>query len=288
MEYDSPGGGAGALPLPPSSRPLEGAIVGLLFAVVGIVGIAYGARTWLPPLASRHGAGIDSMLLYLLLTTGAIFLVGHLILGFLVWSGSRRRAVSSRMSSRRHELLLSGTLGLVVGIVAEGGVLAIGMPVWDEYFNAVAPADAITVEVTGQQFMWNVRYPGPDGAFGRTDTALIDTADNPIGLDGRDRASEDDVLTQNEIYVPINRVVRIRLKSVDVIHSFFLPHLRVKQDAVPGMSPEVVFTPTVAGTYEIACAELCGLGHYRMQGMFHVVSVQEYEEWLRAQGEPRS
>jgi cytochrome c oxidase subunit 2 len=143
----------------------------------------------------------------------------------------------------------------------------------------------VVIEVTAQQFMWNVRYPGADQTFGPTDARLIDPATNPLGLDRRAAASADDVLTINEITVPVNRTVRIRLRSRDVIHSLFLPHFRVKQDAVPGMTPEVIFNPTRAGSFEIACAELCGLAHYRMQGTFNVVSEEEFAAWLQRQGQ---
>ena len=237
----------------------------------------------MPELASRHGAGIDAMMNYLLVTVGALFLAGYLALAWLIWQGVRRRTLGPRLASRRAEIALSGALGLGMALVAEGGVLAIGMPVWAEYFTAAPPADAVLIEVTAQQFMWNVRYPGPDGVFGPTAPRLIDDTVNPLGLDRRAAASHDDIVTLNEITVPINRAVRIRLRSKDVIHSFFLPHFRVKQDAVPGMTPEVVFVPTRPGTFEIACAELCGLAHYRMQGTFTVVSEQEFDGWLRRQ-----
>jgi cytochrome c oxidase subunit 2 len=135
--------------------------------------------------------------------------------------------------------------------------------------------------------MWNVRYPGRDGKFGRTAAKLVDDTTNPLGMDRSDADGKDDIVTLNEISVPFGRAVRIRLRSKDVIHSFFLPNFRVKQDAVPGMTPEVVFFPTKKGTFEIACAELCGLAHYRMRGFFNVVSPQEYDQWLRKQQEPQ-
>jgi cytochrome c oxidase subunit 2 len=94
-------------------------------------------------------------------------------------------------------------------------------------------------------------------------------------------------VTLNEITVPVDRTVRVTLRSKDVIHSFFLPNFRVKQDAVPGMSPEVVFVPTRVGHYELACAELCGLAHYRMRGFFNVVSQSEFDQWLQEQGRQR-
>jgi cytochrome c oxidase subunit 2 len=269
----------------PKRSSIEGLLVALMFACVGVGAVIYGARRWLPDLASRHGGGIDSMLNYLLVAVGVMLLVSYLVLAWFIWLGSRRAAIGARLATHRTEIILSVALGLGMAIVAEGGVLAIGMPVWAEYFDATPPADAVQIEVTAQQFMWNVRYPGRDGKFGRTDVARIDDTTNPLGLDRSDPDGKDDIVTLNEITVPFGRAVRIRLHSKDVIHSFFLPHFRVKQDAVPGMTPEVVFFPTKVGQFEIACAELCGLAHYRMRGFFNVVSPADYEQWLRKQQE---
>ena len=264
-------------------KKLEGSLVALLFAGTAFIGAWWGAHAWLPSLASRHGAGIDAMLRYLLLTTGVLFVTGYVVLAYFIWKGSRRDAIGKRFASRRTERLLSAGLGLMMAAVAEGGVLAIGMPVWSEYFDAAPTADAIEIEVTAQQFMWNVRYPGPDGVFGRTDPSLVDDTTNPLGLDRNDPHGKDDIVGLNDITVPFGRAVHVRLHSKDVIHSFFLPNFRVKQDAVPGMTPEVIFFPTHTGHFELACAELCGLAHYRMRGTFNVVSQKEFEEWLRQQ-----
>ena len=223
------------------------------------------------------------MLHYLLSTVGALFVAGYVALAILIWQGSRRASIGKRFASRKTELVLSSALGLGMAIIAEGGVLAIGIPVWNEYFDAPPPADATVIEVTAQQFMWNVRYPGVDGVFGRTDPKLVDDTTNPLGLDRSDPAGKDDVVALNDITVPFGHAVQVRLRSKDVIHSFFLPNFRVKQDAVPGMTPEVVFFPTRTGTFELACAELCGLAHYRMRGFFHVVTAKEFAEWLRQQ-----
>ena len=256
-----------------------------MFAATGVGAVAYGAQRWMPDLASRHGAGIDAMLTYLLASTGALLLTGYLVLAYFIWGGIRRTAIGPRFATRRTEVTLSVALGIGMALIAEGGVLAIGIPVWNEYFASRPPADAVVIEVTAQQFMWNARYAGPDNTFGRTDVALIDDATNPIGLDRSAPGGKDDIVTVNEITVPSGRAVRIRLLSRDVIHSFFLPHFRVKQDAVPGMRPEVVFFPTKEGQFEIACAELCGLAHYRMRGFFNVVPPAQYDRWLREQQE---
>lgn len=262
---------------------VEPFFVALLFAGLGTAGVAWGASTSMPELASRHGAGIDAMLNYLLVTTGAVFLIGYVLLGYFVWRGTRNARIQARTASRRTELLVSGLIGLAVAVIGEGGVLAIGMPVWDEYFRADPQGEVVEIDVTAQQFMWNVRYPGPDGVFGATDPALVDETTNPLGLVRNDPAGADDIVTINDIAAPVNRTVRVRLHSKDVIHSFFLPNFRVKQDAVPGMSPEVVFVPTRAGDYELACAEVCGLAHYRMRGFFHVLAEDEYHNWLQLQ-----
>src|SRR5262249_17987106 len=141
----------------------------------------------------------------------------------------------------------------------------------------------MVVQVTGEQFAWNFHYPGPDGAFGKTDVKLI-TSTNTIGLDRTDPAAKDDVVSINALHVPVDRAVKVRIRSKDVIHSFFLPNLRIKQDAVPGMAIEVWFTPNKAGAYEIACAELCGLGHYRMKAFLTIdPSQEEFNKWLQQQ-----
>ena len=266
----------------PRSR-VEAFCVGLLFAGLATGGVVYGARTSMPVLASRHGIGIDAMLNYLLVTTGGIFFIGYVLLGYFVWRGVRQDRIEARVASRRTELLLSGFIGMAVAVIGEGGVLAIGMPVWDEYFRADPQGDVVSIEVTAQQFLWNVRYPGPDGVFGATDRGLVDDTTNPLGMVKTDPAGADDIITINDIAVPLGRTVRVRLHSKDVIHSFFLPNFRVKQDAVPGMSPEVVFVPTRLGDYELACAEVCGLAHYRMRGFFHVLEEPAYRDWLTLQ-----
>jgi cytochrome c oxidase subunit 2 len=155
-----------------------------------------------------------------------------------------------------------------------------GQRVWAGIYFADGPANATIIQVTGEQFSWNFHYPGADGQFGRTDTKLI-TATNTIGLDREDPAAKDDVVSIAVMHAVLNKPVRIRLRSKDVIHSFFLPNFRLKQDAVPGMAIEVWFTPTKTGPFEVACAELCGLGHYRMKAALTVDESQEkFNEWL--------
>jgi len=259
--------------------------VGALFALIGLVGVYYGFGHWhAPELASSHGAGVDSMMVYLLICTGAMFLAGHLLLGYMIFTNGRNDRVSLRMATPKTEKMFSVVLGFVMALAAEGGVVIIGVPVWDEYYGAEIPENAVTVEVLAQQFVWNFRYPGPDGVFGRTDPSFYDDVTNPMGIDRSDPASADDIVSINNLYLPGDEMVHLVIKSRDVIHSFFLPHFRVKQDAVPGMSIDVKFTATRTGDFEIACTELCGMAHYRMQAFLHVLPRGEFDGWLTQQG----
>lgn len=261
---------------------LAGVIWGLALA-----GVALGARSWFPPLASEHGEGIDVMMKYLMATTGALFFIGHLVLGYFILRFGRNREAAYRPPSLSAQRVWSIVPAVVVAVVAEGGVLVLGIPVWAKFYGSGAPADAVTLEVTAEQFAWNVRYPGPDGAFGRTELALI-AVDNPIGLDRRDPASADDILDLGVICLPVGKPARVQLRSKDVLHSFYLPSHRVKQDAVPGMVIDIWFVPTREGEFELACAELCGFGHYTMRGILHVVSPDAFEKWLLEKGENNS
>ena len=259
---------------------MEGLFLGFVFCLYAVLMVIYGAQHWFTPTASQHAPLVDRVLIYLMITTGGMLLIGHLVFGYFIWKFSRQSRVTCRMVKPKFERFWSLALGAVMAIVAEGGVLALGLPVWDQFYGSEAPANAVQVEVTAEEFNWNIRYHGPDGIFGRVAPELINL-DNPIGLDAEDVASKDDLLLLAEFFLPVNRAANIRLRSKDVLHSFYLPNFRVKQDAVPGMEIEIWFVPTKVGTYELACAELCGFGHYKMRGILHVVSDQEFEQFLQ-------
>lgn len=262
-------------------RSVEGFFLALVFWLISVIAVVFAAKGWLPPLASEHGAGVDRMITYLIITVGTLIVAGHIVLGYIVFRFGRQERVTFRLASAKTEHRISLVLVALMALVAEGGVLVLGLPVWAKIYAAAAPAEAIAVEVTGEQFAWDMRYPGKDGKFGRTDPKLI-TDENVLGLDKDDPAAKDDIVLRR-IVVPVNRPVRIRLRSKDTLHSFFLPNLRVKQDAVPGMTMEFWFVPTVTGEYEIACAELCGFGHFQMRGLFIVATEAEFEKWLSEQ-----
>lgn len=264
----------------PRPAPLEAIFLALTLWLLAVAGVFYGLKNWFPPLASEHGLGIDRMMNYLLITVGTLFLSGHLVLGYVVWRFSRQSRKATRLPTLKVQRRWSLAAAVLMTVIAEGGVLVLGLPVWQKFYATAPPPQAVTIEVTGEQFGWNVRYPGADGVFGRSEARLIGL-DNPVGLDRRDSAAKDDVLLLGIIYVPVNRATHIRLRSKDVLHSFFLPNLRVKQDAIPGMTIDFWFVPTKVGAYEIACAELCGFGHYNMRGVVYVLSESEYQQRLK-------
>ncbi len=154
------------------------------------------------------------------------------------------------------------------------------LPVWCSIkMKMPDEKDALVVEVVAEQFGWNIHYPGADGKFGRRSPELVHF-NNPIGLDRTDPDAMDDIMVGNELHLPVNKKVLIKLTSKDVIHDFFVPEFRIKQDAVPGMLIPVWIEPTRAGHYEIACAQLCGFGHALMRGDVYVESQEEFDKWL--------
>lgn len=255
----------------------------LLFLGITLLTVAgFAWKDWMPPVASRHGAGVDGVIRYLLLTTGAILVIGNLMLAGFLWRYGRGRPTGSPHTSSATERWWTLVPVLGMAAIAEAGVLFKGLPVWRQVYGPV-PENAVIVEVTAQQFEWFARYPGPDGTFGRTDAGLIENTANPLGLDGEDPAAADDLVLRGALHVPAERAVHLRLRSRDVLHSFSIPALRVKQDVVPGIVLGTTFVPTRPGRYEIACAELCGMGHYRMDGSVVVHALPEFGQWLEEQ-----
>lgn len=255
----------------------------LLFLGISVFTIAgFLLRDWMPLVASRHGAGVDGVIRYLLVATGAVLVIGTVVLVSFLWRYGRDRPTGSPATSPQAERWWS--LGSVVGMVliAEVGVVVKGFPVWEQIYGR-PPEGAIVIEVTGQQFEWIVRYPGPDGKFGRVSPELVDTRMNPAGLDREDPAALDDIVVRNALHLPAGQAVYLRLRGRDVLHSFSVPAFRVKQDVVPGILGRALFVPTTPGRYEIACTQICGMGHYRMHGTVYVHQPEEYREWLRLQ-----
>ena len=233
---------------------------------------------WLPVAASAHAAAFDALLRNVHLHMLVIFV---LWLGLFAWALVRFRAGAH--PKPREEGVRGIWPAIAIAAVMVGDVVILAteaLPAWSERMSPPpAGSNPLEIRIIAEQYAWNIHYPGPDGVFGRTDTALI-SASNPLGIDRDDAAAKDDIGLLNILTLPVDRAVVIHLTSRDVVHSFTLAQMRVKQDAVPGMVARVWFTPTVIGNWEIACSQLCGLGHYRMRGEYHVVSVAEWQRWL--------
>jgi cytochrome c oxidase subunit 2 len=236
---------------------------------------------WLgmPVAASAHAGEVDQIMslvhwLMLVLFVGWGLFFAYVLFRFR--QGRQPRASYHGVRGRWSTWVEGGVL------VAEIVLLAFfSIPFWSTNVDALpARHDSIVVRVVAEQFAWNVHYPGPDGEFGRTEAALVNP-DNPIGLDRTDPRGKDDLTTINRMNLPAGKPVVVFLSSKDVVHSFGLPQMRVKQDAVPGIVQPVYFTPTEVGQWDIACSQLCGLAHYRMRGIYEIQSQADYEAWLK-------
>ena len=247
---------------------------------------------WLgmPALAASHGGQIDNLIGWIHIFMLILFVGWG---GFFLYCLVRFRQSRNPVADYRGVTSHNSTY-IEVGVAVVEAVLLIGfaIPLWATRVDAMpSENEALVVQVTGEQFAWNVHYPGADRMFGRTDVKLLDLQSNPLGLDRTDPAAMDDITTVNQLYLPVNRPVIVRLRSKDVIHSFGVPEFRVKQDAIPGLTIPIWFIPTVttadmrtqtgngAFQYEIACAQLCGLGHARMRGFVTVQTAEEFQKW---------
>jgi cytochrome c oxidase subunit 2 len=232
-----------------------------------------------PPAITAFGALIDAQYHRTLVITGIVFVLAQLGLAWAVFRfrDQGQKAAFFEGHTGMEMVWTLATLVLFVGL----GIY--GERAWAEARFDAAPAGSLQVEVTGMQFAWYFRYAGADGQFGTIRTELSrPSTGNPVGVDPADANGRDDVVAP-ELYVPVNRDVEVLIRSQDVTHDFYVRELRIKQDAVPGLVVHMHFNATVPGTYEIACAELCGLGHQRMRGFLKVVSQEEYDRWMQEQ-----
>ncbi|HJT30243.1 MAG TPA: cytochrome c oxidase subunit II [Pyrinomonadaceae bacterium] len=240
-------------------------IITLLSVLLFVAG-----KWWFPEGISEHAPALDRQFLITIVVVGISFTAAQIGLGWMVWkyrdTGSKSdRAIYSHGSNRLEVLwtVITAVIFITLGVM--------GQSVWASLRLHDAPAGSYSVEVVAQQFQWNFHYAGKDGKYGRTDPQLIDdSALNFVGLDSSDPASADDAVTA-ALVIPVNRPVELRLRSKDVIHNFWVPQLRFKQDLVPGMEIKVHFTANKVGKYELACAELCGQLHFKMRSYMLVL-----------------
>ncbi len=260
-----------------------GKALGLLLWIITAAAVWMFAvkKWWFPESITEHGSLVDAQFMRTLFVVAAAFVLAQVALGFVVFRFGGGKQGAATYSHGSNKLEVTWTL-ITAAVFVTLGVL--GQQVWASLHFHDAPAGSLTIEVTAQQFAWNFRYAGADGVLGKTDPKLMnDSTGNPLGRDSKDPAGDDDIVAST-ITVPANRPVKLILKSKDVIHSFFVPNLRFKQDLVPGMSINVHFTPMKPGHYELACAELCGAGHYKMKSYMDVLPEDDFEKWLKDKG----
>jgi len=235
----------------------------------------------LPIAASAHAGEIDQMIALTHWLMLILFVGWGLYFVFVLFRF--RRGANPKASYVGAKGKISKGTEVAVAIVEVLLLVFYAIPAWAKRVRAFpSENEAVVVRVVSEQFAWNVQYPGPDGRFGRTDIKLV-SADNPLGLDRTDAAAKDDVTTINQLNLPVDRPVLVHLSTKDVIHSFGLFEMRVKQDAIPGMQIPVWFIPNRVGQYEIACSQLCGLGHFRMRGFVTIQSAADYQKWFDEQ-----
>ena len=232
----------------------------LLFFLVPVLGVglflwAPFNNHWLPRDVSSHGRQIDHLFNFILGLTGVVFIVTELLLFWFLWRYDAATNTSPvKFTHGSHNLEIVWTILPAATLLF---IAIYQMNAWAEV-KLQKPDMPYTVEVTARQFEWRLRYPGRDGAIG----------------------TQDDLFHVNELHVPVDEMVMVKLESQDVLHDFFLPHLRIKQDAVPGSTIPVWFKATEQGEFDLVCAELCGWGHYKMKGRLIIETRDEYERWL--------
>ena len=249
----------------------------LILVAVGSVLFHVLSPWWWTPIASNWQY-IDDTIVITFWITGIVFTAVVLFMAYCVFRFRHRegRRAAYEPESARLEWWL--TVVTAVGVAA---MLAPGLFVWQRFVTV--PDGASEFEVVGQQWLWSFRLPGKDGRLGTAETANV-SPDNPLGLNPDDPYGQDDVIIQgDDLHLPVGKPLKVLLRSVDVLHDFYVPEFRAKMDMVPGMVTYLWFTPTRTGTYEILCFELCGLGHPEMRGIVVVDEQSDYQAWLDSQ-----
>jgi cytochrome c oxidase subunit II len=249
----------------------------LVLLVVGTLVFHWLSPWWFTPLASNWSA-VDTTIDITFYITGFVFVAVNLFMALAIYRYRHRADRKAHYEPENKKLETWLTVITSVGVVA---MLAPGLAVWADFVDV--PEDADIVEVMGEQWQWSYRFPGKDGQLGKVNARLIGP-DNPFGMTTDDPTGADDVLVRsNELHLPVDRPVKLNLRSRDVLHNFAVPQFRVKMDMVPGQVSYVWFTPTVEGKYDVLCMELCGIAHYTMRGYVVVEDKAAFDDWLSQQ-----
>jgi cytochrome c oxidase subunit 2 len=253
-------------------------LLGLILFLLTVAGCLLFAfkPAWFPLAITADALAYDRQFAWTLWITGIIFVAAQVLLAWTILRGRKRLVASPANGNRRLELTwltATGALFITLSVLGSRGWAKIPIPTAGEEI----------IEVDAHQFAWNFRYPGPDGRFGHTAIEFIsDAGGNPVGIDPKDPAGKDDIVTAS-LRIPAHRNVLLLLHSRDVIHDFFVRELRTKQDIVPGMEIPLEVRVETPGTYEIACAELCGLGHSQMRSVLIAMPPEDYDRWKKQQ-----
>ena len=253
--------------------------VAVIFAIIIIASIIFHfwSPWWWTPVASNWG-NIDATIILSFWVTGAVFVGVCLFMAYCVWRYRYRpdRRAEYEPENKKLEWRLTWLTSLGVAVL-----LAPGLLVWNQFVTV--PKNAFNVEVVAYQWGWNYRLPGEDSILGKTDAKLV-SYENPYGLNLNDPNGKDDIIVQDaDLHLQIDQPVKINLRSLDVIHNFYVPQFRAKMDTLPGIVSYYWFTPTKTGKYEVLCAEFCGTGHYAMRGTVLVDEKKDYNNWLAQQ-----
>lgn len=252
-------------------------VVVLVLLVVGSLLFHWWSPWWFTPLASNWGT-IDTTVDITLYITGFVFVAVNLFLAYAVYRYRHKTTRRADYEPENRKLEIWLTAFTTVGVVA---MLAPGLVVWADFIKV--PEEADLVEVMGEQWQWSYRFPGEDGELGEVDSRFM-SADNPFGMSPNDPVGADDILVRSgDLHLPLERPVKVLLRSRDVLHNFAVPQFRVKMDMVPGTVSYVWFTPTRTGRFDVLCMELCGIAHYAMRGAVIVDEEEQFESWLAQQ-----
>lgn len=255
------------------------ALIVIMVAVTVYVFVANPFPSRPPASITSVGLLVDHQYFLTLCVTGVVFILSQLGLAYAIWR-FRDRGQTAHFTRGSNTLEMIWTTATIVLFLGLG---LMGRKAWAEVRFTPAEANAVQVEVTTNQFVFNFRYPGPDGKFGRLDPKQVSASTgNALGIDENDPAGKDDIVMPT-LTVPVDHQIELLIRSQDVIHNFYVRELRLQQDAVPGMVIPIHFTANQTGRYEIMCTQLCGLGHYRMRSFLDVVSEADYQNFLKQQ-----
>ena len=251
--------------------------LGLVAVAVGTVVFHFMSPWWWTPIASNWGY-IDDTIILTFWITGFVFVAVVLFMAYCVLRYEYKPEARSEYRPENHKLEWWLTIFTTVGVAA---MLIPGLFVWNQFVTV--PDDATEIEVMAKQWSWHYRLPGEDGKLGTSNVRLIND-DNPFGVDPKDKNGQDDVLIDgDDLHLPINKPVKVLLRSIDVLHDFYVPEFRAKMDMVPGAVTYFWVEPIRTGTFDVLCFELCGVGHHAMRSQVVVQNAAEYAAWLKEQ-----